>query len=244
MAKKRSFNPEKDLLLEQEFQDLENDLKPRKPSVKEKVAGKMSAAAQNLLVALKFVLGLCLLPFVFSSTEAFLSEFSRIDPLWQRYFWAGVVTFLLAHLFIWEPSFLYSLGQKVLGALFSFFTPLVKVAPSVVPIYVLIVFMVYGILSVMIKDAWLSAYCMFAAGFFVSLHLVFSARSVKTKKGDFLKANYIFSFSFIYIMNLILLAFCLHLAFREFSSMRFFAGMYEGAQSVLSAIFSQLFTRA
>ncbi len=241
MAKKKF--PE-DKLLEQEYLDLENDFKPKPPSVKEKVAEKFSGATRQVLIGLKFVIGLSLLPFVFSGTGAFLSEFARIESASQRYFWAGVVTFLVAYLFIWEPGFLYTRGQKVLAALFSFFTPLVKVAPSVVPIYTLIVCGLYGIFSLGIKEAWLLDYCMVLSGFFMALHLVFSAKSVRSKKGDFLKSNYIFSFSFIYLINLILFSSCLNLIFQDYSLLHFLNTTYQGAHSVLWAVFKQLFIRA
>jgi hypothetical protein len=73
------------------------------------------------------------------------------------------------------------------------------------------------------------------------MHLVFSSRSIRTKKGDFLKGNYIFGFSFILILNLALLALGFSLIFREYSFVNFCNVSCSAAGKIFYAVFRQLF---
>jgi len=216
----------------------EGDFKP-KSGISEKISG-LSGKAFGLL---KFILGVCLLSFVYSSSIAFWNEFGLIDKKLQNNFWLGVVSFLAIYLFLWEPGIIYSKGHKLLEVIFNFFKPLVKVAPYLLPIYTIVLFILYAILAAIIKDAWLIKYSIFLAGFTLALHLVFSAKAIRSKKGDFLKGNYIFGFSFIYVLNISLLSFCLNLIFKEFSFVHFSNSAYSLAKDIFFAVFKQLFLR-
>jgi hypothetical protein len=220
-----------------EFPKAEGDFQPKASGASGRLSG-LYAKSFNLI---KLILGVCLLPFVYSSTVAFLNEFSLLEKPLQNCFWSGIITLLLVYLFVWEPVVIYAKGYKLLELIFNFFKPLVRVAPYLLPIYTIVVFLFYGLLSLSIKSAWLLEYALFFSGFSVILHLVFSAKALRGRKQDFLKANYIFGFSFIYALNLMLLAFCLNLIFKDFSFVNFFKNAYSMAGSVFKAIISQLF---
>ncbi len=190
---------------------------------------------------IKLVLGICLLPFVYSSTVAFLGQLTFIEPLLQKSFWSGVITFLLVYLFVLEPVWVYERGHKLLEFIFSFFQPFVKVAPYLLPVYVITVFIIYLILAVFIKEAWLAHYTMFILGFSIVLHLVFSSKAVRSKKGDILKSNYVFGFAFIYIINLGALAFFLNVMFKDFSFVSFCNNAYSISGGIFKEIYSQFF---
>lgn len=190
---------------------------------------------------IKFILGIFLLLFVYPQTVSFLNEFIRLEKPLQNYFWLGLISLLIIYLFVWEPVIVYLKGQKLLELIFRFFKPLVRVAPYVLPIYTIILFVIYGVLSLLFKSSNLINYFVFLFGFSTGLHLIFSAKSLRSKHQDFLKANYIFGFSFIYIINLILLSFCLNLIFKEFSFVNFFNNSFQIAKNIFSSIFIQLF---
>lgn len=208
-----------------------NDLKPRVPSG---VSGKIFGV-------IKFILGLCLLPFVYSATVAFLSGLSGLDKVIQGNFWNGLITLLVIYLFVWEPAVIYSKGQKMLEFVFNFFKPLVKVAPYLIPIYALVLFVFYLLASVTNKSPDIINWFVYLFGFSMGLHLIFGAKSLKTKQEDFLKANYIFGFSFVYILNLILTAFIFNFVFKEFSVVDFLNSSFTTAGDIIEAIFRQLF---
>ncbi|MFH0855972.1 MAG: hypothetical protein V1869_05665 [Candidatus Omnitrophota bacterium] len=227
-----------------EFPDkwVEPKFKPIPKWRESRIGGSFKPAwASRVFDIIKFILGVSLLPFVYSSTLAFLSQVSCIEFSFQNYFWSGAVTLLLVYLFIWEPKIAYEKGHKLLEVIFSFFQPLVKVAPYLLPIYTIIIFALYSFLSIFIRGKWFTEYAMFLFGFSLALHLVFSAKSIRSKKGDWLMSNYIFGFSFMYILNLGLMALFLNFLFKEFSIVGFSNATYSVAGSIFKAIFSQLF---
>lgn len=222
----------------------EGGLKPKGTGV----SGKISGLSNRAFGIIKFILGICLLPFVYSMSLAFLNQFSLVEKSLQGYFWSGMLALLIVYLFIWEPQVIYAKGQRLLEMIFIFFKPLVKLAPYVLPIYTIVLFIIYGLLPLVIstsggKPAWLLQYSIFLIGFTFALHLVFSARSIRSQKSDFLKANYIFGFSLIYTINVALLAFCMNLIFKEFSFVNFSNSALQAADNIFYAVFKQLFLR-
>ena len=203
--------------------------------------GAGSGMSGRIFSVIKFILGVCLLPFVYAITTSLISELSLVAKIQQGYFWAGAATLLLLHLFIWEPQVIYDKGHRLLEVVFSFFQPLVKVAPYLLPIYTIFLLIIYGVLSISIKSAWLVDACIFFLGFTTSLHLIFCARTLRVQKGDLLKANYIFGFSFIYIVNLGLLGLCLGAITQEFSAVNFFTNSLQAGSDIFYAVFKQLF---
>ncbi|MCX5703027.1 MAG: hypothetical protein NT066_00790, partial [Candidatus Omnitrophica bacterium] len=222
-----------------ELPNIEGDFKLKPAGL----SGKLSGFATKTFGIIKLILGVSLLPFVYSTAIAFLNELGFIEKSLQANFWSGVITVLIVYLFVWEPTIVYTKGQKLLEIIFSFFKPLVRIAPYLLPVYTIILFIVYELLSNIIKSRWLIEYTIFLFGFTIALHLVFSAKSVRGRKSDFLKANYIFGFSLIYIINLALLAFCLNLIFKEFSLVNFFNSSFSLARNIFYTVFQQLFLK-
>jgi hypothetical protein len=204
---------------------------------------KVSVLGSRLLSVLKFILGLCLLTFVYSGSVGFLREFGLVEPLLKRYFWSGIISFIILYLFVYEPAKIYQKGQKLLGIIFKFFAPLVKVAPYVLPIYTIIIFCLYPLFHWIFssKEPAVTNYFIFLAGSSWALHLIYSAKSLRYRQGDFLKANYIFGFSLVYIINLILIALCLSLIIKNFSFINFFDGAFQTAKKIFYAVFKQVF---
>jgi len=206
-------------------------------------APKVSGLSGKIFGVVKFILGILLLPFVYSSSIAFIGQIGLADGLLQRHFWCGGLSFILIYLFVWEPAPIYGWGHKILEIVFSFFKPFVKVAPFLLPIYTLVILILYGITSFFNSSAWLIQYTMFLCGFTIVMHLVFSSKTIRGNKSDFLKANYIFGFSFIYIINIGLLALGLSLILKGFSFVAFSGEAYSLAGDIFYAVFKQLFLR-
>jgi hypothetical protein len=204
-------------------------------------SSKVSGLTSKFFGLVKILLALSILPFVYSSCASFLNEFAQVDAHLGQVFWNGVITFLAVYLFIWEPVAIYNRGHKLLEAIFSFFKPMINVAPFLLPIYTILFFIIYGLLSLGIKSSWLIEYVLFAIGFSTILHLTFAAKTIRSKKGDFLKANYIFGFSFIFILNVALVALGFSLIFSKFSFVNFCNISFNIARSIFYSVFKQLF---
>ena len=156
-------------------------------------------------------------------------------------FFSGIAVFLLIYLFIWEPAIIYKKGQKFVQIIFGFFSPLVKVAPYLLPIYTIFLFLFYFLLSLIFKTQQLLDSFMFLFGLTIALHLAFSAKSLKSRQSDYLKANYIFGFSFIWLVNIIILSFVFNLILKEYSFVNFFNQTFKTGISIYGIIFKQLF---
>jgi len=234
MAKKEF--PEKQALKVKE-KPTQNDL----GGISGDFSSKISGLSSKLFGIVKFILAIILLPLVYSSVVSFINEFTQIDRGLQQIFYNGIISFLVIYLFIWEPAVIYNKGHKLLEIMFSFFKPMVNVAPFLLPIYTILFFMIYGLLALGVKSAWLITYTLFLIGFSSILHLTFSAKTIRSKKGDFLKANYIFGFSFIFILNLVLLALGFSLIFNEFSFVNFCNISLTIFRNIFLTAFKQLF---
>lgn len=193
------------------------------------------------LVLLKLAIGICLLPMVYAVTVVFSRELIKLEPQVAAAFVWGIIGFLIVYLFIWEPAVFFKRGQRILEVIFRFFAPLVKAAPFVLPIYAILLFIAYLILTAFADMRGYAFSFLFAVGFSVALHLVFSAKTLRSKQGDSLKANYLFGFSWIYILDSLLLALFFNLAFENFSFISFFNGSCQIAKGIYTAVFNQLF---
>lgn len=214
---------------------------PKSKAGEPKASSKPSWISNKVFDIIKLIFGICLLPFVYSFSVSFLGQIAYVDISLQHYFWAGVITLILIYLFIWEPTVVYERGHKLVEIIFSFFQPLVKFAPYLLPVYTIVLFILYLFLNIFIQDRWLIEWAMFLFGLSTALHLVFAAQSIRSKKGDLLKSNYIFGFSFMYIISLGLVALFLNVIFKEFSFVSFLNNAYSIASSIFKAVFSQLF---
>lgn len=196
-----------------------------------------------LLTLTKLILGLLLLPFVYSISVAFFNSLRSASKAALIYFFAGIFTLLVVHLFIWELKIVYNAGQRLLALIFSFIKPLLRIAPYVLPTYTIILFIIYSVVLLFSKSQEILYYFVFLFGFSMSMHLVFSSRSLRTRRGDFLRANYIFGFCLVYIINLLLVATFLNLVIADYSLITFFRSSFRTGENILVVILAQLFYR-
>jgi len=206
-----------------------------------KVKEKVSDLGNKTFSLIKIALGICMLPFVWFFAVGFLSELSIAEKPLQAYFWRGVLVFTLGYLFIWEPVGIYARGQKIMEVLFAFIKPLVRVAPYLLPIYSILCYVAFLCVAPFVKNPQLPGWLAFSLGFTLSFHLVFSSKTLRGKKEDFLRSNYMFGFGFVFILCLVILAGIISSLSANFSFIKFFNGSYNAAIGFFQAIFRQLF---
>lgn len=209
--------------------------------INQQIKAKVSGFSNRIFSVGRFILGILLLPFVYSSTSAFLTEFGKIDVSFRNYFLYGIIVFFVIHLFIWEPVKIYTQGHKLLEVVFTYIKPLVKTAPYLLPIYAIVLFIIYIPLSYLSDFAKLTHYFMFLSAFSLALHLVFSSKSLRAKKSGFLSGSYIFGFSVVYLLNIFLFCLFLGFIFTDVSSAGFCSRSYTGGKEIISALINQLF---
>ena len=190
---------------------------------------------------LKLTIGICSLPVIYAVSVCFVDELMKVELSVSRSFTAGVGGFLGVYLFVWEPVVFYKKGQKMVEALVKFFSPLVKVAPFVLPIYTMFIFTVFLLLNLWRNVTEYIPVFMFLIGFSLALHLVFSAKTLRSKQGDSLKSGYLFGFSLIYILDVVIVAAFFNSAFGNFSFLSFFNSSCQISKEIFAAVFKQLF---
>ena len=194
----------------------------------------------RLFSLIKLVLGILLLPYVYSVTVSFIKEFSGINDHIVAIFHGGLISCLVVHLFIWEPQVVYEKGQKLVEFIFQFVSPLMKVASYIVPVYSLILLIIFWVSNIVFKARFVNIF-MFLISFSFCFHLLLTARVLRNKERDILKANYLFGFSFVYIINLIILGLFLNFIFVDFSFVELVNQTYFGAGKIFFYFLNQLF---
>ena len=193
------------------------------------------------MTVLKFIIVVFLLPWFYSTTAAFITELKTIPEKSFNSFAAGIISFLVIYLFIYVPGKFYQQEQKVTEATFRFISPLVKLAPFVLPIYTIIFFLTYCLLTFLFKAGPPLEFFMFLFGFSIIFHLAFTAKALRSRKDDFLMINYLFSFGFIYVINVALLSLGFSILFKPFSWLSFCKSSLQVSSIIISSIFNQLF---
>lgn len=189
----------------------------------------------------KFVFFILLLPLVVTMTVNFMQQLEALPSEYIAYFIRGIAIYLFIHLFIYEPAGVYGYGQKVVGSIFKFFAPLVTVAPFFLPIYSLLLLMLFYFAQLFIKDDRVIYCFMFLVSFTLTMHLVFTAKSLREKDKNASKPNYFFALALIYTVNTFILALMFNLIFEDFSFPQFFLSTTRQAGHIYMSVFRQLF---
>lgn len=189
---------------------------------------------------IKLAIGIFLLPFVYSVSASFIRELAGVDRAVITPFINGAAACLLIYLFIWEPHKIYEKGQQLVEFIFQFVSPLMKVASYIVPVYSLILLIIFWVSNIVFKARFVNIF-MFLISFSFCFHLLLTARVLRNKERDILKANYLFGFSFVYIINLIILGLFLNFIFVDFSFVELVNQTYFGAGKIFFYFLNQLF---
>jgi len=174
-------------------------------------------------------------------TTGFVNELFLLDPMQSNCFLWGIIGYLVFHLFIAEPYGLYQYGKGLIGDIFKFFAPLVVVAPLVLPIYSILLLILFYFSTFLVKDTDLSVYFLFFASFAFAMHMIFTARDLRQQDSETLKSQYFFSIALIYLVSLLAVALMLHLSFLRFSFVNFIKATLSISDGIYTAIFNQLF---
>ena len=197
--------------------------------------------SKRILTILKFAVTLLLIPVIYALTVCFVNEAKLIGSDFINVFVQGIIAFLVFYLFIYEPAKFYKQGQKITEKTTRFFSPLFKIAPFVIPIYSILLFLSYGLVSLFTKSQAVLHSFLFLIGFSFIFHLVFSAKALRSRRNDFLMTSYLFSFFFVYIITVSVVAAGFTVIFKDFSWFNFCKHSWQATGSFYYVVFSQLF---
>lgn len=174
-------------------------------------------------------------------TVAFIRQIAGLTEGQYLYFIWGMVAYLIFHFFIYEPGPVYQYGKRLVADVFRFLTPLVEVAPLVLPIYSIVFLVLFYFTSFFFKELDLSHYYLFLISFTFAMHMIFTARDLRSQDQVAFKPDYFFSIVLVYTISVVIIALMLNLIFPTFSFVEFFKKTSQVSSSIYTSAFNQLF---
>ena len=190
---------------------------------------------------LKFIFFLLFLPLIVNGTIAFIDQLDTLPQNLRHVFLQGILIYLIFYLFIYEFEPVYQYGQNLVMGIFRFFAPLVRVAPFVLPIFSILFLILFYFSSVFLKSEIIRGTFMFLVSLTLTMHMVFTSKSLRGQDSNAVKPNYLFAFSLIYVVNIFILSLMLDLIFPEFSFYAIFKFATQRTGQIYGTIFRQLF---
>jgi hypothetical protein len=201
---------------------------------------------QQMLLFLKFILGVLLLPLVIGTVVALQSEIAKLDPLLQQAINVGTVSYVLMKFFVYDFDAVYKFGQGIVGGCFQFLKPVMNFAPYVFPIYTILGIIAYAIVNIMGKmgeHGELGPVFFTVIAFTFAMHIVLTAQDLYTKDSLAGKPDYFFAMALIFIVDVFLMALLISLAGKGFSFVNFFKSLSGASCDIYVGIFRQLFVK-
>ncbi|MBU1887642.1 MAG: hypothetical protein KKB46_00400 [Candidatus Omnitrophica bacterium] len=212
-----------------------------------------------------FILSILLIPACAAFTISFYRGVTGISGISGSglIFILGAFSYSVLHLILFKLDFLYVLGHEVMHAIATFVsggkvlgmkvsgkegsvkttTPnlFIMLAPYLVPVYVVMLALLYFVFSFFTDAARFSGYFIFFTGFTLMFHLVYTAESIREKQSDLMKAGYFFSISLIYIVNIVIVYLIISFLFPKILFFDFISASFEKSKQFYYSFWRQLF---
>lgn len=184
-----------------------------------------------------FIIGLLLIPFGIGSTFAFVKTISGVLVLTQEhyYFLAGFGGYFLIHILLYRPLTMYVFGHELTHAIWTFIFGgsvksmkwsssggrvvvtksnfLINLAPYFFPFYTFLIFLFYWLLSFMFYVEKYFGIFLFLIGFTLAFHLALNFFALRQQQSDVHEVGYVFSLSFIYVINILIIMLIIKMIF-------------------------------
>ncbi len=191
-----------------------------------------------MIISIVFlVIGLLLIPFGIGATFAFIKILSGVLVLTHEHynFLAGFGGYFLIHVLLYKPLSMYVFGHELTHAIWTFMfggnvksikvSPrggrvvvtksnfLINLAPYFFPIYTFLIFLIYWSLSFMFYVEKYFVIFLFITGFSLAFHLALTFFALRQQQSDVREVGYVFSLSFIYVVNIFMIMLVLKMIF-------------------------------
>jgi hypothetical protein len=174
----------------------------------------------------------------------------------------GVLSYLLMHVFLFKPVYLYVLGHELVhvlatwicgGSVVAFHvTPsggnvvtsktnfFIELSPYFVPLYTIILGLSFWLFRITgISPAKTSAIFLFLVGFSLAFHFVMTSEALRLQQDDIMKSGIIFSFVIIFVSNLIVVTGVFAPIFGNISFTEFIKDAYYGSMDIYRFIYEE-----
>ena len=202
---------------------------------------------------LKIIIGILLLPVCLGTSRAFYNLLIALDGADQTglLFLAGAVVYAILYFSALKFNFLYVLGHESTHALLALLcggrvksfrvsskggsvsttksNVVISLGPYFIPIYTIFFSLVFFVCGIFISEIYdyIGAF-IFLLGFSIAFHFLMTLDSLRVEQPDLAENGYLFSLTFIYLVNLLILSMLLGLLFNKAAISTFFtdAGEY------------------
>lgn len=214
---------------------------------------------------LRFIVSILLIPACVAVTASFYRGVTAIKsvPVPGLLFILGALTYAAMHLVLFRLNFLYVLIHELTHAMAALFSGgkvsgmkvsskggsvrttapnfFVILAPYLVPGYTVFIMALYFALSFFMDVSRYSNLFIFLIGFTAMFHLAYTSESIRERQSDLMKTGYLFSISFIYIVNLLIVFAIVSFFFSEIKFFDFLSGSFESSKKFYYSFWKQLF---
>lgn len=195
----------------------------------------------SILNVFKFVLAVLIVPLTVIVSISFGQSLFSIPTEYQQWFWAGVNACVLIHLFVYELSGVYQLGQQIVSSILGFWPSLSVFISRMVSFYVVLSVMFLCSVKFFFKQERYLLYGILLLSFSLSMHLIFTSRVLKEEDAIVYKPNYFLVGQLFWITNIFLLAIVMSLIFESFAMNVFWSNTLSTTVNFYSMVFHQLF---
>jgi hypothetical protein len=215
---------------------------------------------------LKALIGIFVFPVcigVSLSLYEYLSQIKIISYYQQKYFILGMISYLIVHVVVFKPSYLYVLSHELMHAIATLLSGgrvrsikvsskggsvkttksnvFIALSPYFFPLYTIIVALLWLGFKFLLKADINYGFFMFAIGFTLVFHIVLTIDFLKIRQTDLMHTGYFFSICLIYIVNVIIVGLIFSFLFKSMVFSEFLQGAYNKSGGIYVEIFRQLF---
>lgn len=192
---------------------------------------------EGLVNVAKFVFALLALPLMFALTTSFNAAIDKFS-FFSYEFKAGILAYVIIHLFIFPFKFVHGFGQKMIELIFRFSTVLSKTVPLFVPFFTIVLLFVLWLAQ---ENKWQGGqYWAFFIGMALAMHLLLTAQSLREEDSNAVKPHYFFLMTWVYALNLCLVVVVLSFITNSISLDDFLIATMTKAKDIYLVIFKQL----
>lgn len=194
----------------------------------------------GVLNLLKILLTVLLIPFVYVFATSFHMHLVHYASNVQEFFLWGVLAYLIVFLFIYQFWGIFEAGQKVMTQIFNFAVPLDKFLSNAIPFYPVICLLLLFLIKAFFHSNNYTHYLSFFTGFTFAMHILLVSQDLQNQEKGVFRPNYFFSFSLVFVINILLVILLLDLAFGKFTFMKFFKLNFGEAKEIYLTAFKHL----
>ncbi len=196
---------------------------------------------EGILFLLRIIFTVLFAPVVYAAGANFYDHLNDYPPPHGEFFKWGMYAFLLIFLFLHRFDKMYLAGQGAMTELFKFLTPLNHTIVRIIPVYTLLLFLVFFIWGKLHDLSAYAHYFQFFAGFFFMMHIILLARELQDEESSFIKPSYLFQMSLYFVFSLCVMVLLLDLVVWQSTFLQFGGDVLGDARDIYLAAIDKIF---